>query len=469
MRSSLVFLALGAAAALFANSLGCDSASPPPDDTGGDTSEGEGGSADPCEGADVPPDPVVATWSSPLSAELLAASGDALFTAAPLTSSPGCHVARLDAAHAEIWSLDLVSSSLTCTALAADGAGNLFLAGSFDGEIVDLGLSPAYDDADLLSEALGSDASLSTGDSFLAKIDPQGALQWIVPFGGPGMDSNTKLAVSPEGLAAVTGTFSPGGVSFGADRIGGPADAPLAVFSSEGALLWTAVLPAPSALLTLTPRSLALGAAGEVYLSAAEAGLATIDVARFDEGELTWASSIVNAGATPDSAAFPFGPSLSFSDDHLFLSGELRSPQGAATTVDLGTGPLTATAYLARWTSAGAPVWSQPLLATDLVTSLSPTGDLHLAARAFSTVTLGVPSKPIDAPKGLYFAAVLSPTGQLLASTTPLSNNPRLTLSSLASLSTGDDVLSGYTSAYCPLDFGQGPLGASTFLIGLHP
>jgi hypothetical protein len=82
--------------------------------------------------------------------------------------------------------------------VAFDRAGNLFVAGSFEGR-ASFGSGPG--NTDRLVAKGGSDA-------FVAKFDAAGTPLWARRFGGPGYDVAHDLAVDPDGFVYVTGSFS---------------------------------------------------------------------------------------------------------------------------------------------------------------------------------------------------------------------------------------------------------------------
>jgi hypothetical protein len=104
-----------------------------------------------------------------------------------------------------------------------DGAGNLYIAGSFTG--------PA---------AFGSLMIPSNGgrDAYLAKITSQGQLQWVQPGGGPGLDVWHDVMVDAAGVY-VTGSIE-GQAQFGAlplTSVGG-FDIAVASYTVQGQVRW---------------------------------------------------------------------------------------------------------------------------------------------------------------------------------------------------------------------------------------
>jgi hypothetical protein len=110
--------------------------------------------------------------------------------------------------------------------VATDGEGNVIVAGGFMASF-DLG---------------GGALSLSgPSDTYLAKLDPDGAHLWSKRFGGPGGMSSNGLAVAqaPGGQIVVTATANDGSDFNGTTGNSGSNDAVVGVFDATGTLKWT--------------------------------------------------------------------------------------------------------------------------------------------------------------------------------------------------------------------------------------
>ncbi len=84
-------------------------------------------------------------------------------------------------------------------ALAVDGAGNLYVAGTTTSE-----------DLDVSENAAQPTYGGGTGDGFVAKFTPDGTLAWATYLGGAGLDRIQAMVVAPDGSVAVAGyTGSP--------------------------------------------------------------------------------------------------------------------------------------------------------------------------------------------------------------------------------------------------------------------
>ncbi len=69
-------------------------------------------------------------------------------------------------------------------AIALDGEGNIYVAGSFSG-------TARFGEHALLA--------MHAHESFVAKLDPRGAFQWVVAVGGTANDKPQALAIDREG------------------------------------------------------------------------------------------------------------------------------------------------------------------------------------------------------------------------------------------------------------------------------
>jgi hypothetical protein len=134
---------------------------------------------------------------------------------------------KLDGGGQLIWSR-LFGSSLCCgtlrSTIAVDIAGNVGIAGSFQGTI-----------------AFGPTMLTSTKrDLFLAKLSPLGESSWVVQ--GQAMDHSAVegLAFDTTGALVVSGTFPSPALTFGSNTITGysSTDAFVAKFDSSGAFAW---------------------------------------------------------------------------------------------------------------------------------------------------------------------------------------------------------------------------------------
>ncbi|WP_437757598.1 hypothetical protein [Sorangium sp. So ce1389] len=154
--------------------------------------------------------------------------GTAQLGGEPLVSAGGADafVAKLDGAGAPVWSRRLGGEGdQHATGVALGAAGDVFLAGRFEGEMELDGLP--------LVSAGGVDA-------FVAQLDAAGEPGWIQRFGGTGHDEASDVAVDDAQRVVVTGSFE-GTADFGGGPLvsAGGADAFVAQLDAAGLPLYS--------------------------------------------------------------------------------------------------------------------------------------------------------------------------------------------------------------------------------------
>lgn len=154
-------------------------------------------------------------------------------------------VAKLDPEGRFVWAQRAGASVF---AVAVDPAGNLLIAGSFNGATV------------FGSETRPSPAS-PTVDAFVAKLRPDGSFSWVKVFSGPQNDSGLAVTSDPQGNAVVAIQFRGTG-DFGGTTITNPGDVVIAKLDPQGNVLWTTVATAP---FNGTAFALRTDAEGSIY------------------------------------------------------------------------------------------------------------------------------------------------------------------------------------------------------------
>jgi hypothetical protein len=135
------------------------------------------------------------------------------------------------------WLKGFASDKSDSVGLAADGTGHVYVSGTFQGATFDAA-----------GQALtNADASGTTLDDFLGRIDPDGTLGWLAHFTGPGFSSGVFgnfTATTDSNHVYVDGTFSgtsltvAGRTLTNADASGTTNDGFIAQFASDGTLGW---------------------------------------------------------------------------------------------------------------------------------------------------------------------------------------------------------------------------------------
>jgi hypothetical protein len=324
------------------------------------------------------------TFARDTDEEYRVASDDAgNFYAFPITYSGDSHVAKLDPISGqEVWSLPTRGAQIRSVVPLPDGS---LLIGGYGSGTLGLGLftitaqgestafiarvsaTPTIDwvrnaggpSAHASAESVAVDAAgnryvtgwfrgdalfsgspqkstLSSVDCFLAKYDKHGEFQWVRPVGGKDFDTGRSVAVDRAGNCYVAGDFN-GTASFGITNLvsKGSGDVFLAKYNREGVLLWVQ----------------SAGGSGDDYL-----------------GQL-----IVDPGG------------------NCFVTGSFSA------TADFGGTQLTsvgsADVFLAKYSSAGTPLWVKQAGGTQddrgFGVSADATGNLLLTGFFTSYATFG--------------------------------------------------------------------------------
>ncbi|MBJ6763492.1 hypothetical protein JGU66_22215 [Myxococcaceae bacterium JPH2] len=342
--------------------------------------------------------------------------------------------------------------------LAADGAGNLLMAGNVHGT-VDLGSGPLHDTA------------------FLAKLDSTGTLQWVSTPQGAAV-TFVDVAVDAGGQARVAFNTS-GGVDFGGARASRPG---VVAYTPDGHATATVMVGQPDrgdAGVALT--TVALDASGRAIVAGnsqgpvhfgAQSTVAQKEgspfVAVYDaSGTLAWVRVLQSARGTVDSvgvsaagevlAAGAFLGGISWGDAH--LSGP----------------PPRLSAFVLAVGADGTEHWAHSLGSDVQVGALAvrPTGEATVAGFTYSMLENGAASQD-GLGAAQLFTLGYDATGQSLASRLYLAEPPIArgelfgleAVPAMAVLADGDAVLFGHSDR--DTDFGTGhqtPARSDVFLL----
>ncbi|MBK7049172.1 MAG: hypothetical protein IPH48_22235 [bacterium] len=257
-------------------------------------------------------------------------------------------------------------------AIAVDAAGNMIVAGVFEGAI-DFGGGPLTCVSDI--------------DVFIAKFGPDGAHLWSRRFGGTGSQSFPAIAVDDAGQVFLAGMLH-GAVDFGGGALvdAGDGDAFVAKFTPNGAHIW----------------SRRFGDANQQYVSA---------IGVDDSGQ------VIITGLLSGTADFGGGPLTSAGDKDIFVakfdangahlwsrrmgdtnlqvptsiavdhSGQVAVAGAFIGSVDFGGGALTSAGdydiFLAKLGSSGEHIWSRRFgdagTQVTVVTAVDELGNVILA------------------------------------------------------------------------------------------
>ena len=232
--------------------------------------------------------------------------------------------------------------------VATDGAGNVFVSGSFSGT-VDFGCGPMT--------SPGSD------DGFLIKLSPTLTCVWSKPFGASLSAGGAGVAVDAAGNVVVTGGFE-NTVDLGGGILttGGSYDVLLAKFDPNGQHLWSKRFGADA---TQKGFAVAVDGSGNVFLTGLQDGNADYGgglivgwpygqtfLAKFDpSGAPLWSKGFIPGGQS-------VGTALAVD-----ASGNVALTGWFVGTIDFGVGTLTSAGqddiYVAKLDGNGSALWSK--------------------------------------------------------------------------------------------------------------
>ncbi|MBI2926483.1 MAG: SBBP repeat-containing protein [Verrucomicrobia bacterium] len=260
--------------------------------------------------------------------------------------------------------------------VAADAEGNCYATGDFDG-----------------AATIGA-RSFNAGDSYLAKYDTAGALQWVQPVRG------VRLAVDGSGNCYLAGGFSSTQATFGEITLtnSGARLLFIARYDPTGAIRWAvgAATGSASVWATAVDEGGTTALAGDLegpttfgQSTLTNRGPSDIFVARYDAaGALRWVRQVGGAGRdeAPDVALDRQG--------NTYLTGTVKGPATFGETVLTNQGSI---AFVAKYDPAGSLAWvravgvgsgtSHPSIGG---LAVDPGGASYLTGTLWGTVTFGV-------------------------------------------------------------------------------
>ena len=275
------------------------------------------------------------------------------------------------------------------SALAIDGSGNVFVAGSFRGT-VDVPNGPGMTE---LSSPSGTEV-------FAAKLDGSGNLGWLVASGGSSNDADVAngLALDGSGGVILAGSFS-GTATFGPISLtaGGSSDAFAARLDARGDFAW-AVATRGSGTSVAQAAGVAVDPTGAIALAGSFSGTVAF-------GGSGGSGNLASAGSL-DAAVWKLGPAGNLLWAHRFGSTDFDQADAVAVdgsgniyaagafsgTVDYGTAdrpdPWTAgpifDAFALKLGPAGNEVWARGFVgpggwSKGQAIAVGPSGVVHLA------------------------------------------------------------------------------------------
>jgi hypothetical protein len=451
MRSHVLALAL----ALAAGAAGCGEPGP----TGGSTLWGRR------FGKSTSPDRVAVAVDGAGNAVV----GGRFFATADLGGGPvtspannwQAFVAKYDGDGAPLWSRSLGGIyEENVTNVAADGAGNVYVAGTFRGTI------------DFGGGALEGDGS--GDDLFVAKLAPDGSHLWSKRLGSASYDSLITMSVNAQGDVALAGS-----VGAAADFGDGPMDLGYSLFvaklGADGTVAYAVPFTSgPNYAYSVT---LALDSAGAIVAAANFYGNDGIEGTYLTKlgptGQPVWSRSVSSPGGQIHTNVLALG-----SDDVIHLAGEMHGD------IDLGDGVTSAAkedsedGFVAALAPDGAARWLSRLTPRRMSTdgdgyvqygTIMPnaiavsSGEVAVTGYFSGEVDLGggvrksVKSTKTDAyyaPDGDIFALMLNGGGQYVWDAT-FGNGANQAGTSVGLDPAGDAFVAGYANGALPFAAGE--------------
>ena len=286
-------------------------------------------------------------------------------------------------------------------AIAVDGSGNSYVAGSFTGT--------ATFGAGETNQTTLNTSSSGTWDIFVAKYGTDGTLAWAKKAGGTSDDYAAGIAVDGNGKIYVTGLFN-GPATFGAGETNqttlntsiGSWDIFVANYGTDGTLTWVKQAGGSGDVLWPTP---AVDGNGNIYVTGSFIGTATffegasqttltstgqndMFLAKYTtDGTLTWVKQAGGSGGVgnvgiPVIAGNGSGNSYvtgSFTGTVTFGVGETNQ------TTLTSTGP--ANMFVAKYGTDGTLVWAKQAEANGWVIAVDGSGNSYITGVFAGTAT----------------------------------------------------------------------------------
>ncbi len=260
-----------------------------------------------------------------------------------------------------------LTGSAKATRVAVDDDDNVFVVGTFSGEL-------AFGDG--LPPIVGSAAG-PADDHFLVKLQPSGTIEWAIGFAAPqnfaisAIDARFDRVVMAGQLRG-TVDFDPGPAVFNLSSLGG--EIFVASYQTEGSLQWALLADSGNAFNAVSTVSLVDG--GSVLVGGTFGGTVDFDpgsgeallntpvqggfVVRYDStGALEWARL---PAVALDNTRIQVN-SLAAVDQQIFLGGSVRGTinldsSQATEWLLSSTTPTQTDHFVAEYDAAGLPIWS---------------------------------------------------------------------------------------------------------------
>jgi hypothetical protein len=317
-------------------------------------------------------------------------------------------------------------------AVATDGEGNVYLAGSTYSQ-----LNQSIATTGAHQVIYGGDNSFSGGDAYLVKFNSQGVRQWGTYYGGTGPDGASSLALDAEGnIFMAGGTISPTAIATSGVHKNYLSsysfqDAFLVKFNSSGVRIWGTYLGGPGHDGSVEVLADADGNACLIGWAESATGIATAGahqstfaggdldgfLVKFDsQGGRIWGTYFggsendLNASAAMDASGNIFIAGYTWSDSGIATPGSHQAVFGG-----------TRDGFMAKFNDQGTLLWSTYYGGDQVdecrAIAIDPSGHIYLGGFTLSTTgiaTAGSHQSAFGGPGSDCFIARFSSSGTRL-------------------------------------------------------
>lgn len=291
------------------------------------------------------------------------------------------YILKLDCSHAFQWVRTITTfGDFSVRSIAPDGAGNVYVAGFFQGAI-------GFPASEPLVESAGY------YDIFISKWSESGRLLWVKTIGGSDTDQLMELVTDADGNSYFTGTFR-GDVDFdpGLGELiltSGNTEATFVVkLSSSGELVWAKQIVGEN---STRGRLIQVDDLSNVYTLGTFSGVVDFDPGPgqflLDSGERgrRFLQKLDSSGGFLWATQLPSGTNILDMDsrnEHIYLVGDGKILPASTDGSQRRMASLQYSVHLSRWTSAGEMEWEKLFTGNQygaaLSVDLDAEGDIYI-------------------------------------------------------------------------------------------
>lgn len=341
-------------------------------------------------------------------------AGSAAFGSTPLLSagSNDVFVTKIDPAGQVLWALRTGDNQgQSVSAVATNAAGNVYLAGHFNGVM-------AFDPTTL--------TSAGGLDIYAARLGPDGSTVWAVRFGDAANQHINGAATTPEGDLIIAGDFL-GSFSLGGTMLQNPNAAASAFVArlsgASGSPVWARSYADANGAAGTVAQAVAVDASGDIVVGGTVSGTTSFGGQTISgaPGKNTYLLKLDAAGDHVWSKGF----SAAQSSPNFKITSVAAAPDGSVTIAgpvgggtDFGGGPTgTGGLYVARFDAGGAYQWNRMIGGTSgstVVAAVDAAGEVAVTGGYLGIISFGAGMFTNTAAMTNVFLAKLDPQGEHL-------------------------------------------------------